>query len=186
MTVHSIVSIARIWIGAGGSPEGGVLQNVVAIALAESGGDDHAISPSSDYGLWQINRVHFGDGIINASNWSNPAVSAHESIRLSGNGTNWAAWCTAWADPGPNCGHGNISRVQPGSAAYGHVWQVQTALAAAGLMVGSVAAGPSSTSGRASAAAAWRTITSYVGHKSAQQWHAIDALQSAMFHARPR
>ena len=89
----------------------------VAICLAESGGDESAISPSNDYGLWQINRIHFGDGIINGSNWANPLVNAREMWKLSGGMQNWAAWCTAWQNPRRDCGHGVLTRPQPGTPA---------------------------------------------------------------------
>jgi Lysozyme like domain len=90
----------------------------VAIALAESGGHDNAISPSHDYGLWQINRIHFGDGIINASNWTNHAVQVAEMWKLSAAGSNWAAWCTVFGyNPSGRCGHGFVSYPEPGSPA---------------------------------------------------------------------
>lgn len=94
--------------------------NCLAICLAESGGNTRAISPASDYGLWQINRIHFGDGVISASNWSIDSVQVAEMWKLSSGMQNWAAWCTAWANPGPNCGHGNLGAIQQGSAAWGH------------------------------------------------------------------
>jgi hypothetical protein len=89
----------------------------VAIALAESGGNANAISPSHDYGLWQINRIHFGDGIIGPNNWSNTVVNAREMWKLSGGMQNWAAWCTAWVNPGRDCGHGYLHTPQAGSPA---------------------------------------------------------------------
>lgn len=89
----------------------------IAICLAESGGRTDAISPSHDYGLWQINIAHFGDGIINSGNWTNPDVQVAEMWSLSSGGHNWAAWCTAWIDPEENCGHGFLSLPEPGSPA---------------------------------------------------------------------
>lgn len=89
----------------------------IAICLAESGGKNDAISKSHDYGLWQINIIHFGDGIINSGNWTNPDVQVAEMWNLSSGGHNWAAWCTAWVDPANNCGHGFLSLPQPGSPA---------------------------------------------------------------------
>jgi len=89
----------------------------VAICLAESGGSTTAISPSHDYGLWQINSIHFGDGIINANNWSVPLVNAREMWKLSGGLQNWAAWCTAWQNPSVDCGHGYLPTPQPGTPA---------------------------------------------------------------------
>lgn len=89
------------------------------VSLAESGGRSDAISPSGDYGYWQINRRwHFGDGIINDNNWQNFNVQVAEMWKLSGGGHNWAAWCTAWApyDVG-RCGQGYLPAPQPGSPA---------------------------------------------------------------------
>ena len=114
MTWYSPQQIAFTWEYAGGSRSHVVM--AVAVALAESGGNTTAESPSSDYGLWQINSIHFGDGIIGWGNWDNAVTNAREAIRLSGNGSNWAAWCTMWADPAANCGHGFISYPQMGSA----------------------------------------------------------------------
>jgi hypothetical protein len=100
------------------------LFNCICIAAAESGGDTLAISPSHDYGTWQINRIHFGDGIINAGNWTVQRIQVAEMFRLSAGMTNWAAWCTAWLNPGPNCGHGNLPNIQAGSAAWAQKDQV--------------------------------------------------------------
>jgi hypothetical protein len=56
--------------------------------MAESGGNPGAISPTADYGLWQIN----------ASNGSlatlNPAQNAQSAVDLSQDGTNWGPWTT--------------------------------------------------------------------------------------------
>lgn len=108
-------TIAQIWDRNGGNPANSI--DAVAVCLAESGGNPAAISPASDYGLWQINIINWGSQGLNSQNWMNPDVNARVAIRMSGNGTNWAAWCTAWADPGPNCGHGFLPHPQPGSAA---------------------------------------------------------------------
>lgn len=100
------------------------------ICLAESGGVTDAISPSGDYGLWQINRrVWFGSYGINDSNWRDPIVNAHAAWEISGHGANWAPWCTAWADPANNCGHGYLREPQPGSAAASEYARVAAGLA---------------------------------------------------------
>lgn len=179
--IYSDVGIAEVWIGAGGTAEGAILQWVVCVALAESGGDAGAISPSHDYGLWQINQIHFGDGIINSSNWSNPTVNAREAIRLSNNGQNWAAWCTAWANPAGNCGHGYLHTPQPGSPAYMRIWDVQKQLAAAGKLTGTTTAGgPSSTSGRAALAAAWGYVQSYSSSRAPTQFRTLNGVRRAI------
>lgn len=128
--VYSIRQLAAIWEAAGGAPAHRVA--AVSVALAESGGDPTAISPSDDYGLWQINEIHFGDGIINRSNWSDPHTNAREAVSLSGAGANWAAWCTAWRDPAGNCGHGYVPIPQSGSPAAAHMATVAAVLGTAG------------------------------------------------------
>lgn len=99
----------------------------VAICLAESGGDSTAVSPSDDWGLWQINRhYHFGDGIINQGNWQNPAVQVAEMWKLSAGGTNWGAWCTAYAPFYQNrCGSFYLPSPQPDSPAANNMDMVQ-------------------------------------------------------------
>jgi hypothetical protein len=56
--------------------------------MAESGGNPNAISPTDDFGLWQIN----------ASNGSlatlNPYENARSAIVLSHDGTDWDPWTT--------------------------------------------------------------------------------------------
>jgi hypothetical protein len=148
--------------------------------MAESGGRSTAVSPSSDYGLWQINSLHFGDGIINASNWGNPDVNAREAIRLSGNGQNWAAWCTAWLNPGPNCGHGNLHDPQPGSPAFGQLDQVVADLNRTNLVGGSVGAGPPVHIGNAAVSSAWAEMQRYVAHGAPAQWNDLAGLQRAI------
>ncbi len=83
---------------------GGNVAIAVAIALAESGGDDSAhnsIPPDDSYGLWQINmlgsmgpsrRAQFG--ITSNSALYDPAVNAHAMAIISSNGGNWRPWAT--------------------------------------------------------------------------------------------
>lgn len=111
----TIPEIAELWIEAGGSRSHVI--DAVSVALAESGGRPDAVSPSHDYGVWQINRIHFGNGIINSANWDDPLVNARAAVKISGAGANWAAWCTAWVHPEGNCGHGHLTHPQHGSPA---------------------------------------------------------------------
>lgn len=115
MTVYSADQIGNLWIAAGGDPTWA--RKAEAVALAESGGNSDARSSTTDFGLWQINAIHFGDGIIDASNWATPTVNARAAISISSNGTNWAAWCTCWDTPDKNCGHGQLSTPQATSPA---------------------------------------------------------------------
>ncbi|HET9079387.1 MAG TPA: LysM peptidoglycan-binding domain-containing protein [Trebonia sp.] len=83
---YSCSGLEQLWQQAGGSPGAAVM--AADIAMAESGGNPNAISPTDDFGLWQIN----------ASNGSlatlNPFQNAKSAITLSGNGTDWNPWTT--------------------------------------------------------------------------------------------
>jgi LysM repeat protein len=83
---YSCSSLESLWEQAGGSPSHALM--AAEIARAESSGNPNAISPTNDFGLWQIN----------ASNGSlatlNPYENARSAIILSHNGTNWDPWTT--------------------------------------------------------------------------------------------
>jgi len=59
------------------------------IAMAESGGSQFALSPTNDYGYWQINGGH-GPALATY----NPIGNAKAAIAISSNGTNWSPWTT--------------------------------------------------------------------------------------------
>jgi len=180
MTDWKPADIAKIWIASGGSRLTGILVNCVSVALAESGGDDHAVSNSGDYGLWQINRIHFGDGIIDATNWWSPYWNAREAIRLSGNGDNWAAWCTAWVNPRVNCGHGYLHSPQPGSPAYDQEQVAIPALNAAGLVGGTGVAPVLPVSPPDSLNGVWGSVQNYVSTGAPGQYVTLHRLGSAI------
>jgi LysM repeat protein len=83
---YSCSALERLWDEAGGNSADAFM--AAEIAMAESGGNPNAISPTADYGLWQIN----------ASNGSlatlNPFENARSAITLSADGTNWNPWTT--------------------------------------------------------------------------------------------
>lgn len=112
----SVREIAQLWLDAGGWKYATV--NACSVALAESGGSPDAISPSSDYGLWQINEIHFAEYGVNARTVLEPLINARIAVSLSGSGHNWAPWCTCWTDPARDCGHGYLPSPQPGSPAW--------------------------------------------------------------------
>jgi hypothetical protein len=73
-------------------------QTIAAIALAESGGNTQAISSPNtngtrDYGLVQINSVHFGNGTSQAQAL-NPIAALSYALSLSSGGTNFTPWST--------------------------------------------------------------------------------------------
>ena len=112
----SVREIARLWLDAGGWQYATVV--ACSVALAESGGSPDAVSPSDDYGLWQINEIHFAHFGVNADTVLDPAINARIAVSISGQGHNWAAWCTCWTDPARDCGHGYLPTPQPGSPAW--------------------------------------------------------------------
>lgn len=126
MALLTIPQIAYVWEANGGSKRTVVL--AVSVSLAESGGDTTAVSPSSDYGLWQINSSNFGWLGLTVITALEADPNARAAIRMSANGDNWAPWCTCWVDPAANCGHGNLPYPQPGSPAYSHIAQVAAVL----------------------------------------------------------
>jgi hypothetical protein len=83
---YSCAALERLWDAAGGSPRASFI--AAEIATAESGGNPRAISPTDDFGLWQINGSH--GALATLSPWGN----AKAAIIISGNGTNWHPWTT--------------------------------------------------------------------------------------------
>ena len=79
--------LEALWEAAGGSHAEAF--TAAEIAMAESGGRQYALSPTNDYGYWQINGSH---GPAEAT--FNPVGNAEAAIAISGNGSDWAAWTT--------------------------------------------------------------------------------------------
>src|SRR5262249_10876020 len=82
----SCSGLEQLWDAAGGNPSHAFM--AAEIAMAESGGNQYAHSPTDDFGDWQINA-------------SNRALATHSAlgnaksaIILPGNGTNWSPWTT--------------------------------------------------------------------------------------------
>jgi LysM repeat protein len=83
---YSCSGLEQLWEQAGGSPAKAVM--AADIAMAESGGNPNAISPTNDFGLWQINASNGALATLN------PFQNAKSAIELSSNGTNWGPWTT--------------------------------------------------------------------------------------------
>lgn len=92
--------IEQVWISAGGSPVTAPL--MAAVAMAESSGGTHSYNNNTngttDYGLWQINSTNGGSPAL-----YEPDYGASIAKRLSDNGADVHAWCTAYTDAA--CGH---------------------------------------------------------------------------------
>ena len=79
--------LEALWEAAGGSHSEAFM--AAEIAMAESGGRQYAVSPTNDYGYWQINGSH---GPAEAT--FNPIGNAKAAIAISSDGTNWDPWTT--------------------------------------------------------------------------------------------
>jgi LysM repeat protein len=83
----SCSGLEKLWEQAGGSS--GEAFMAAEIAMAESGGRQYALSPTNDYGYWQINGSH---GPAQAT--FNPLGNAEAAIAISDNGRDWYPWTT--------------------------------------------------------------------------------------------
>lgn len=79
--------LEALWDSAGGNPADAVM--AASIAMAESGGNQYAVSPTDDIGYWQINRPSWG-----AMATTDPVGNARAAIQISSDGTNWSPWTT--------------------------------------------------------------------------------------------
>jgi hypothetical protein len=84
--VYSCSGLETLWKNAGGSS--GEAFTAAEIAMAESGGNPNAISPTDDFGLWQINGSHGSMATLN------PAGNARSAVSISNDGRNWGPWTT--------------------------------------------------------------------------------------------
>jgi len=82
--VYSFKGLERLWIAAGGSPSRA--WHAACIAEHESSGRQWVISPTSDYGLWQI---HDGGSYMLLA-----LPNAQRAVAMSSNGTDWSQWTT--------------------------------------------------------------------------------------------
>ena len=84
--MYSCAGLEQLWEQAGGSSAQAFM--AAEIAMAESGGNPNAVSPTNDFGLWQINGSHGSLATLNA------LQNAKSAVILSGDGTNWGPWTT--------------------------------------------------------------------------------------------
>lgn len=93
MTPEQIANVAS---GAGFRGDG--LVKAIAVALAESGGNERATNTNTDTyrsvdrGLWQINSHWHPE--VSAAQAFNPATAARHALRISKGGTDWSQWST--------------------------------------------------------------------------------------------
>lgn len=132
--ILTIPQIYAAWIQVGGNT-GDLAVYMTAIALAESGGDTMAVSPSDDHGVWQINSVHAASFPHLWPKRYDPIANARMAKAISGNGTNIGPWCTIWRDPARNCGHYHAPPPEAGSPAGDNVSHVATVIGSAHIPV---------------------------------------------------
>lgn len=82
----SCSGLENLWDAAGGNPADAHM--AAEIAMAESGGNQYAHSPTDDFGYWQINASNGPLATYDAFG------NARAAITLSHNGSNWSAWTT--------------------------------------------------------------------------------------------
>jgi LysM repeat protein len=82
----SCSGLEQLWDAAGGNRADAFM--AAEIAMAESGGNQYALSPTDDYGYWQINGSNGSLATYNAYG------NARSAIILSDDGSNWNAWTT--------------------------------------------------------------------------------------------
>jgi len=78
--------LEQLWDDAGGNPADAFM--AAEIAMAESGGQQYALSPTDDYGYWQINISNGALATFNAYE------NARSAIIISHDGTDWYPWTT--------------------------------------------------------------------------------------------
>jgi len=83
---YSCSALESLWEEAGGSS--GTAFMAAEIATAESGGNPNAVSPTDDFGLWQINGSHGSMATLD------PLGNARAAISISDGGHDWGAWTT--------------------------------------------------------------------------------------------
>jgi Lysozyme like domain/LysM domain len=84
----SCSGLEALWDDNGGNPAAAFM--AAEIAMAESGGQQYAVSPTQDYGYWQINMSAWGPSLATFS----PDGNARAAIEISHDGTNWEPWTT--------------------------------------------------------------------------------------------
>lgn len=78
--------LEALWDAAGGAPGSAFM--AAEIAMAESGGNQYALSPTDDRGYWQINASNGALSTFSAYG------NARAAITLSDDGRSWSAWTT--------------------------------------------------------------------------------------------
>lgn len=98
MTVWSAQEVAN-FLDSAGMPKARVAE-FVAVARCESSYDDGAVSPTGAIGLWQVEPYTATSVGMTPQQMYDPNLNALAAIRISGHGSNCAAWDTCYANIG--------------------------------------------------------------------------------------
>lgn len=90
----SPAQVGAYWLEAGGPRWSEATAE--CIAFHESGDVPSKVSPTDDWGLWQINAGNAGMSVGGTTIVisTDPLVSARDAVALSRGGTDWSAWTT--------------------------------------------------------------------------------------------
>jgi LysM repeat protein len=83
----SCSGLEELWEDAGGASGEAVM--AASIAMAESDGNQYALSPTNDYGYWQINGS-WGPALATYNALGNAKAAVH----ISDDGADWSPWTT--------------------------------------------------------------------------------------------
>lgn len=100
----------------------------VAIAMGESSFDDTVVSSAGAIGLWQIMPFHAAEYGFQVGGLYDPQVNAFIAVRLSGYGTNCAAWDSAYLDINRSGRYGFLGYPERGSADWNNLATVANVL----------------------------------------------------------
>jgi hypothetical protein len=80
--------LEALWMAAGGAPR--TAHTAAEIAMAESGGNQYAVSSTDDIGYFQINKPVWGPAMATFDPYGN----ARAAVIISRDGTDWYPWTT--------------------------------------------------------------------------------------------
>lgn len=137
---HQVVAY---WTGAGGPARTALAW--ASVSIAESSWDTEATSPTDAHGLYQIEPYSWPAGAGDGSLWRDPAANSKAAVILSGGGSNFAPWDTAYADIGRSGRYTYLAWPEKGSAAARYMPYVQGALGTTAYGTGAAPAEPGLT-----------------------------------------
>lgn len=123
---HTALQVADYWIAAGGPKQRAV--EWTAISLGESSYDDSVVSSAGAIGLWQIMPMHAAEYGLTVADLYNPLDNARVAVRLSGGGTNCAAWDSCYANISASGRYTFLAWPEQGSADYNNLQVVAVEL----------------------------------------------------------